>query len=167
MTHGRTHAFAGLRPGITIEVPGRRALRLRHLVIDFNGTLAASGKLLPGVRHRLAALSASVEITVLTADTFGTARTALRKLPVAVQAVVTGLEKKRFVAARRRQGVVPIGNGNNDVEMLECADLGIAVLGPEGMSPALLAQAKVLTASIQDALDLLLDPRRLVATLRR
>lgn len=62
---------------------------------------------------------------------------------------------------------VVIGNGANDVLALAAAALGIAVLGPAGLAtPALLA-ADVMTARIDDALDLLLNPKRLIATLRR
>jgi soluble P-type ATPase len=63
--------------------------------------------------------------------------------------------------------VVAIGNGANDVDMLRTSALGIAVLGPEGLAtPALLA-ADVVVASIDDGLDLLLQPKRLIASLRR
>ena len=60
-----------------------------------------------------------------------------------------------------------IGNGANDVLVLEGAALGIAVIGPEGASSAALRAADVVCASIVDALDLLLEPRALTATLRR
>jgi soluble P-type ATPase len=41
------------------------------------------------------------------------------------------------------------------------------VIGREGTAAALLGAADVVVTRIEDALDLLLDPRRLVATLRR
>jgi len=62
--------------------------------------------------------------------------------------------------------VVAIGNGANDAAMLQEAALGIAVLGPEGLAAEALLAADVVVASIEDALDLLLRPHRLVATLR-
>jgi soluble P-type ATPase len=34
---------------IALDIPGFGALRLEHLAVDFNGTLAIDGKLLPGV----------------------------------------------------------------------------------------------------------------------
>ena len=63
--------------------------------------------------------------------------------------------------------VVAIGNGANDAEMLAAAALGIAVLGPEGLATATLRAVDVVVGRIEDALDLLLQPQRLVATLRR
>lgn len=149
---------------LTVKIPGRARLQLEHLVLDLNGTLAARGRLLPGVRKRVVALARLLRVTVLTADTYGVAARALAPLPVALERVRTGREKARFVSAR--EGVVAVGNGANDAGMLAAADLGIAVLGPEGMAAALLGAADVLAPSIDDALDLLLDPRALVATLR-
>ena len=64
------------------------------------------------------------------------------------------------------QKVAAVGNGANDRQMLEAAELGIAVLGGEGLAVASLSAADVVAGSIQDALDLLLYPKRLVVTLR-
>lgn len=62
--------------------------------------------------------------------------------------------------------MVAVGNGANDARMLERAALGIAVLGPEGLALSCLQAADVVVPDILAALDLLLFPRRLVATLR-
>ena len=42
---------------IAVDIPGLRELRLEHLVLDYNGTLAEDGKLLPGVATTLQALA--------------------------------------------------------------------------------------------------------------
>jgi soluble P-type ATPase len=62
---------------LEIVIPGDRTLGLQHLVLDYNGTLACDGELLAGVKPRLDDLSRHLDIHVLTADTFGKARTAL------------------------------------------------------------------------------------------
>ena len=62
--------------------------------------------------------------------------------------------------------VVAIGNGANDEAMLRRAALGIAVMGNEGLAVACLNAADVIVPDIGSALDLLLWPRRLIATLR-
>ena len=59
-----------------------------------------------------------------------------------------------------------IGNGANDALVLEAAAVSFAVLGPEGASAAALRSADIVCASATDALDLLLDPQALSATLR-
>jgi P-type E1-E2 ATPase len=137
-----------------------------RLVLDFTGTLSLDGKLIPGVDGRLQALAERLTITVLTADTFGTARKALAGLPLEVQLIENGAEKAAVVESLGAEKVVAVGNGRNDVPMMEIAGLGIAVLGPEGAPPALLAAAGVVARDINDALDLLLHPLRLKATLR-
>ncbi len=68
---------------IAIDIPGFGALRLEHLVLDYNGTLAADGELLPGVGEALRALARDVRIHAITADTFGRAAEMLAGLPVA------------------------------------------------------------------------------------
>jgi soluble P-type ATPase len=54
---------------IEIDVPGRGLLRLSHLVLDVNGTLAVDGLLIDGVPERLAALRERLTLHLLTADT--------------------------------------------------------------------------------------------------
>ena len=151
---------------LSIQVPGGRAIRLAHLAIDFNGTLAADGALLPGVAARLRRVARHLRVTVLTADTFGTARATFRALPVAVRVVAGGADKRRFVAGLRGSGVAAIGNGRNDVAMFDAAALAIAVIGPEGTAPELLRCASIVVRDVRDALDLLLRSGRVVGTLR-
>ena len=63
--------------------------------------------------------------------------------------------------------VFAVGNGANDAAMLEHAALGVAVIGPEGAAVETLLKAKVVVPYIRAALELLLFPKRLAATLRR
>jgi len=153
--------------GIEVAIPGRRRIRVRHLVLDFNGTLAVDGKLAQGVGARIRRLATAVEVLVLTADTFGTARRVLDGLPVTVHVVRNGAEKRRFVASLGSEGVAVVGNGANDVPMFKAARLGVAVCGAEGVSASLLQAATIVVGDIRDALDLFLKPQRLAATLRR
>lgn len=50
--------------------------------------------------------------------------------------------------------------------MLQCAQLAIAVVGPEGMATEIMLAADLVVSDIHAALDLLLHPQRLVAGLR-
>jgi soluble P-type ATPase len=61
---------------------------------------------------------------------------------------------------------VAIGNGANDRLMVARAELGIAVIGPEGAAATTVAAAAVVCPTIASALGLLINPMRLVATLR-
>ena len=154
---------------IAIDVPGHVRFEFSHLVLGYNGTLAVNGVLLAGVTERIRELAAELTIHVITADTFGSAATNLEGLPVSLvfaapanQVVV----KVDYVAKLGVDRVVAIGNGRGDLRMVEAAALGIAILQGEGASTTTLLKADVVCTSILDALDLLREPRRLVATLR-
>lgn len=154
---------------ITIDVPAFGALRLEHLVLDFNGTLAVDGELLPGVAERLVALAPRLSIHVLTADTHGTAARALAGVPCALEVIPIAAQaeaKRRFVDSLGADGLVAVGNGRNDRLMVGAARLGIAVLQSEGAAAATIASADLVVPTITDALDLLVHPLRLVASLR-
>jgi soluble P-type ATPase len=111
-------------------------------------------------------LAEDLTISVLTADTFGTARRQLRGLPVEVRLIRDGAEKAGVVASMDPEGVIAIGNGRNDVAMMGVAGLSIAPLGPEGAASELLSASDVVVRDINDALDLIRNPLRLRATLR-
>lgn len=152
--------------GIDVDFGQGRTKRFTHLVLDYTGTLALDGVLLPGVAERLAALAKSLRVTVLTADTFGKAKEQLAELPVDVRIVDTGQDKADFVSRQSADRVIAIGNGRNDVPMLTLAGLRIAVVGPEGAAAELLTVADVVVTDICHALDLITNPLRLKATLR-
>lgn len=166
MTRIRSQSKA-IPKGIRIELPDEAPLVLTHLVVDYTGTLSLDGALLPGVAGALRRLSKHLTITVLTADTFGTAAASLGHLPVEMRLVKTGQDKKAFVRGLGSQRTAAIGNGRNDAAMLKMAALGIAVAGPEGCAAELVRAADILVSDIRDALGLLGHPLRIKATLRR
>lgn len=150
----------------TLERSGHDPVTMAELAIDFTGTLSKDGALLPGVAERLRKLAKRIRITVLTADTFGKAHEAMAGLPVELQLIATGINKKEYVKKLGTGSLVAIGNGRNDVEMIKQAAIGIAVVGPEGGSGELIGVADVVVNDINDALDLVANPLRLKATLR-
>ena len=154
---------------IEVQIPGFGRLRLTHLVLDYNGTVALDGKPIAGVRKRLAALSASLSIHVLTADTFGTAAKTLAGFPLTLHVLARGGQhraKLRYVKALGANRAVCIGNGRNDRLMLHAAALGIVLLEREGAATESLLAADIAVARVNEALELLDNPLRLVASLR-
>lgn len=152
-----------------IEIPGRETLKLVDLVLDFNGTIAQDGNLIPGIDERLNALQKTLAIHVATADTHGTAQEKLQHLPCLLEILTPDRqdEQKRDLVARLgADTTVAIGNGRNDALMLAKSTLGIAVSQLEGASVIAFSAADIVCTSILDALDLLLNPLRLTATLR-
>jgi len=154
---------------LEMNIPGYTTLVLSHLVLDYNGTVACDGRLMAGVRERLEELSRSVSIHILTADTFGSVQKEMTGIPYEV--VVIGKEnqtqaKADYVRRLGLQKTVSVGNGRNDALMLKESVLGIAMIQEEGGAVETLLCADIVTRSILDALDLLLRPLRLTATLR-
>ena len=154
---------------ISVDIPGFAELRLEHLVLDFNGTLAEDGTLLPGVRQLIASLAEGLQVHVVTADTFGRAAEELAGLPLRLTVLPSGDQaeaKLHYVQALTADRLVAIGNGRNDRLMLDAARLGIAVIQREGGAAAVILGADIIATSIIDALELLGNPKRLTATLR-
>lgn len=154
---------------IEITIPGFDQLRLEHLVLDYNGTLAFDGRLISGVAELLELLAEHLQIHIVTADTYGSVRQAFAGSAFTVHVLSPGNEGEGKVGYVRRLGSkasVCIGNGGNDRLMLKEAGLGIAVFQQEGAAPPALLAADIVIPSIIDALNLLLHPQRITATLR-
>ena len=154
---------------LEIAVPGGDILRLDYLVADFNGTMACDGVLLPGAAAGVGRLAGKLAIHVVTADTFGRANEALAGIPCELAILPEGGQdsaKLRYVEVLGAARCVCIGNGRNDRLMLAQAALSIAVIHKEGAAVEALMAAKVVVPDINAALGLLLNPVRLIATLR-
>ena len=155
---------------MNIAIPGHTPFDIRHIVCDFNGTVAVDGALLPGVAERFAALSAQgLSVSVITADTHGNARDQLKNTPCNVHILTSqrhDVEKKQFVSKLGARHVAAFGNGYNDHKMIKAARLGVAVCQSEGLAGVTARNADVIVTSIQDGLDLILTPSRLIASLR-
>ena len=152
-----------------ISIPGHGILDLKYLVMDYNGTLAVDGMLIQGVREELAALSDHLELHVLTADTFGKAKSGLEDVDCKLSILSEKDQqagKLQYVQALGAENTVSIGNGRNDQLMLKSSALGIAVILEEGVSTQAVWSADVVCTSIISALALLSNPLRLIATLR-
>ena len=123
----------------------------------------------PASANACRASPAELRIHVVTGDTFGTARAELAGLPCAI--VVLAAEgqaeaKARFARELGTPKVIAIGNGRNDRLLLEAAALAIGVCGREGIATEALQASDIVVPDPAAALDLLLDTKRLVATLR-
>jgi len=151
---------------IRIDIPLRGIVELQHAVFDVNGTLAVDGKPIPGVADRLKALGEHLSLHVLTAGTHGNIAELERVLGFPLHMITIGEEKVYYVEQLGPASVIAFVNGMNDVGMLRLAAIGVAVLAGEGVAIGALQGADVLALGPVDAIDLVLNPKRLVATLR-
>jgi soluble P-type ATPase len=152
---------------IRIEIPQRGTIELHHAVFDINGTLAVDGTPIPWVAGRLQTLAEHLSIHALTAGTHGNIPELERALGIPLSIISTAEDKVRYVQQLGAEHVIAFGNGANDAGMLREAIIGVAILAAEGAATSALQAADVLTLGPLDALDLVLHPKRLVATLRR
>lgn len=142
---------------------------MEYLLCDFTGTISLDGNILPSVKEKLNAIAGSLKIFVLTADEFGKAQEELKGINCEVHIIkgkAIDTQKAEFARKLGADKVVAFGNGLNDKKMLKIAKLGIIVAGKEGCAVQALLAADVQVASATDGLDLLLNPRRLRATLK-
>ncbi len=154
---------------IIASIPGWGDLALTHLVVDFNGTAAYGGQMKREVTELLTALSDRLKVFIVTSDTYETVdkeAAAGSFNTIEVHKASSGIEKAALVRHLEPETVVAIGNGANDAMMLREAALGIAIVGEEGCAATLLKDADIVVGDIIHALNLLVYPERLVATLR-
>ena len=153
-----------------IDIPYHKTLTLKHLVLDYNGTIAKDGVLIKAIEPLLYSLSAHYKVHVITSDTFGTVKAQLEAFDIMIKVLESDnhtAEKALYIGTLESEHCVAMGNGNNDRDMLRIAALGIAVIGEEGCNTQTMMSSDIVCHSIVDALELLLNPKRLVATLRR
>lgn len=154
---------------MTLNIPGYKTLTLSTLLLDYNGTIATDGIIPDSVKNRLCKLSEQFKIIVLTADTHGTARAQCDGLPLEIRTFPTGNAadyKAEVLHQEAADTCVCLGNGRNDIKMFQEAALSIAIMGTEGICSALLRESDICVTSVEDGLDLLLNPKRIIADLR-
>ncbi|MCU0236284.1 MAG: ATPase P [Acidobacteria bacterium] len=155
---------------IEIDIPGSgEKLLIEHLVLDLNGTLALDGRIKPGVVDLLRELAGNLQVHIVTAGTFGGVEQEVQGIPCRLTILHGGDQtgqKSRYVDELGAERTACVGNGRNDRAMLEKAALGLVVVQEEGAAVGSLLAADVACRDILDALQLLLHPLRLVATLR-
>jgi soluble P-type ATPase len=161
------------KPGITTNISGFGKIQINAILSDYTGALAFNGKLVTGIKDRLLRLAQLVDIHVVTADSFGTAEKELKGLPLVwrrLEGEGEDEQKRRYAMELNPRYVASFGNGNNDQLQLkavkEAGGLAVAVENGEGCALEAILNANVFVHGAVNALDLLLEPTRLRATLR-
>ncbi len=153
-----------------INIPGGETLEIDHIVSDYNGTIALDGKLIEGVAELIGELAAEVCLHVITADTFGSVERELQGVPCRLHKIGPDEQdraKEDYVRSLGSKRVAAMGNGRNDILMLEEAALGIGILHREGICTQTLMATDIVCSSPLDALTYFKEPKRLIATLRK
>lgn len=153
-----------------IEIKGFGETNLKSVVLDNNGTISLDGSLILGVVERFNTLvNMGVDIHIITGDIHGNAQDFLSDQPCKIHIIGGKNEAQEKLSALETIGnnnAVAIGNGANDALMLKHAFIGISVLGPEGLNTTALENSNILVSSVTDALDLVINQKRLIGTLK-
>lgn len=153
-----------------IEIPNFKNLEISNIVCDYNGTIAKDGIVLDRVKELFRELSKSYKVFVITADTFGSVQIQLDGFGAEIKILSSTdhtKEKADFINELGSENSIALGNGNNDALMIQNAAIGIAILGDEGCAKETLFNADIVCKNSIEALELMLQPKRLIATLRR
>jgi len=160
------------KPGITLDIPGFGRRVIRTVISDYTGTLSCHGRLVPGAKTRLRRLLRLVDVEIITADSYGTARQQLKGItvPNMLKQKRHDIEKREFARRFALRHVAAFGNGNNDRLLLKAVKAGggiaVAVDNGEGCALDALLHANIVIVGATNALDLLLNPTACKATLR-
>ena len=161
------------KSGISIDIPGFGLRQVCAIVTDYTGTLSRGGRLVPGVKERLFKLAESMVIHVITADTFGFAQEELKGVPLThhrLEGEDHDIQKRQYGQKLGLQHCAVFGNGNNDRLLLKAAKelggLAIVVDYGEGCVTDALLNTHLFIMGAVNALELLIEPKGCIATLR-
>jgi len=155
---------------VEINIPGRGTIKIKNLLLDYNGTIACDGKVIPSVKEKIEAINKKgIRVHIVTADTHGTVRNQCVNMPIEIQIFdnSNAAENKREIVEKLgAEYCICIGNGFNDGQMFEACSISVIVIGEEGCSAKSLIKADIVCKNIEEAFDLILKPSRIIATLR-
>ncbi len=151
-----------------IKVPGAGLYNIETVVLDLNGTISVNGKVVVGVKERINQInSLGIKTILFSGDTQGTADKIAKDLGVVFIKTNSASEKLKEIKKLNPNKCVAIGNGLIDASFLKAAKLGIAVMQAEGVHTKAILAADIVMNNINDALDLILNEKVFISTLRK
>lgn len=140
---------------------------INTIVLDLNGTLSVHGKIPAGIEERLLKLKElGIKVILFTGDQRGTAEELCSKLNIEFKKAKGSVEKEKFFLELDIETTAAIGNARIDIGKFKHAKLSIATLQSEGIHADILRHVDIIVPSINDALDLFIDPNNLGATMK-
>ncbi len=155
---------------ISILRPGEEPIQIEFILLDFEGTLATDRRVHPKAKDKINLIAKHVKIYILTSGEKEKIAEVLRKVKAEVLRLSEGEASREKITLLHQLGphkVAAIGNGADDISVVEEAALGIAIMNKEGTSSELIRKADLVFMNILDALDFFLRPLRQKATLGR
>jgi soluble P-type ATPase len=153
---------------IAIQRQGREPVEIEFILMDFEGTLASDRRVHPKAKDKINLLSKRTKIYILTRGEKEVVSEVLKKVKAEIVYLPEEGTYEKKLDLLRQLGptrTVAIGNGVDDVQMIEEAGLSLCIMGKEGTSVEAMVKADLVFTNILDALDFLLKPLRQKATL--
>ena len=152
-----------------VEIPGRKKIEIKNVMLDYNGTIAIDGYLIKDVDKTINELVNNINFHVITADTYGSVKKELTNINCKIVKIPEENQDKSkldYLLTIGKETTLCVGNGKNDRLMLEKSILGIALIQEEGLCVEALSAADIVCKSIMDVFAYFKKPDRLKATLR-
>lgn len=150
-----------------IEIPERDSLDIQNIILDLNGTIAIDGILIEGIKERIEQIKLQgIRVYLFSGDTHGNALSIAQELEIELVKTINAEEKLKAAKTLGLETTATIGNGLIDALIVKETALGIIVIQKEGAHPATLMNADIVIPTIHDALELFINPKRIVATIR-
>ncbi len=150
------------------DIPGVGTIEIETIILDLNGTLSVAGVIPGGTMLRLTRLKElGYRLVMFTGNTRGDADQLAARLGIEWKLAKSAEDKLRLTQELGPERCASIGNGRIDKEMMEAVALAVLTMQAEGVHVETLLVSDIVVPSVVDALDLFIDPARLIATLRK
>ena len=153
------------------DIPNYGKIQIKNVLFDVNGTILSNGIIPKRLVREIKKLKSYYNIFLISADTRGNLNHIAQVLNV--KSIKISQSSKSEAEAKNNELIklspeetVAFGNGNNDHLMLKTAVLGIAILGEEGLASKTLQNSDIVFSNCIDAIQFLMDEKKIIATLR-
>lgn len=153
------------------NIPNYGVITIKNIIFDINGTLQFKGRISEALIKKLDELKKVYNVYLISADTRGNLKELADLLKVSYIKInpkgdSEAEAKNSELIKLGKEVTVAIGNGNNDALMLQNSILGISILGSEGATTKSVLNSKVIFPNPLNAIDMLLDEKTMIGTLR-
>ena len=142
-------------------------LEINTIVLDLNGTLSVNGVIpseIPGLLSQLKKLD--VRLILLSGDIRGNAQKLADDLGMELVVAKNAHEKEKAILQLEPETCAAVGNARIDIGAFKHAKLSIATLQAEGIHVDILKYVDILVPSVADALNLFINKKSLLATMK-
>ena len=149
------------------NIPEWDTIEINTLVFNLNWTLAVSGEVSKDVEDKLSRLKElGYDMVLLSGDVRGNAKELCNRLGIKFIRARTSEEKKNEIKKLNPETCAAIGNARIDNWMFKEARVAIAVLQEEWIHVDVIKYTDLILPSISDALNLFIDEKIFMWTMR-